>query len=60
MAARMPPVSLRYMEVTSVKRMSFVTFAHSKVRHYLHNYYLSEQGICGRAVNPSPQQLPYK
>lgn len=56
----MPPVSLRYIEVTSVKRMSFVTFAHSKVRHYLHNYNLSERGICGRAVNPYPQQLPYK
>ncbi len=56
----MPPVSLRYMEVTSVKRMSFVTFAHSKVRHYLHNYNLSEHGICGRAVNPYPQQPLYK
>ncbi len=56
----MPPVSLRYMEVTSVKRMSFVTFAYSKVRHYLYNYNLSDRGICGCAVNPYPQQPPYK
>lgn len=56
----MPPVSLRYMEVTSVKRMSFVTFAHSKVRHYLHNYNLSERGTCGHAVNLYLQQPPYK
>ncbi|EXS34683.1 hypothetical protein J663_1622 [Acinetobacter sp. 826659] len=43
-----------------MKRMSFVTFAQSKVRHYLHNYNLSGRGICGRAVNPYSQQPLYK